>query len=42
LSRCLRLVVEWFIFLKATVSRLHFFLDFRFPRKLDINILKPT
>jgi hypothetical protein len=38
LFHCLRSVVEWCIFLKATVSRLPFFLGLQIATKLDINI----
>ena len=38
LFRCLRLVVGWCIFLKATVSRLLFLLGLQIATKLDINI----
>lgn len=38
LFHCLWLVVGWCIFLKATVSRLFFFLGLQIAMRLDINI----
>lgn len=38
LFHCQRSVVEWCIFLKATVSRLPFFLELQIATKLDISI----